>query len=30
MVALTDNAQTTMNKFEKQADDIIAQMTLEE
>ena len=30
MVALTANAQTTMNKFEKQADDIIAQMTLEE
>ena len=30
VVALTANAQTTMNKFEKQADEIIAQMTLEE
>jgi len=30
LVALTTNAQTTMEKFEKQANEIIAQMTLEE
>ena len=29
MVALTANAQTTMNKFEKQADDIIARTLMQ-